>query len=121
MKDASVSEHRYVIVFSHTRTPWCTRVQVHHCVVTSLCVIVSICKRLVFEAIKFESFFFLAFGFYLNHDDVYHLRTVDVFSEGHVCLQLIGVAQGCLDHTLQYVMERRQFGQSVWKFQVLVC
>lgn len=32
--------------------------------------------------------------------------------------QLIGVAQGCLDNTLQYVMERKQFGQPVWKFQV---
>ena len=62
MKDASVSEHRYVIVFSHTRTPWCTRVQVHLCVVISKCVIVSFCKCLIFESINLESCFSLLFS-----------------------------------------------------------
>ena len=30
---------------------------------------------------------------------------------------MIGVAQGCLGHTIDYVMQRQQFGQSVWSFQ----
>lgn len=33
-------------------------------------------------------------------------------------LQMVGLAQGCFDHTLQYVRERKQFGQRIWDFQV---
>ena len=32
-------------------------------------------------------------------------------------LQLIGVAQGCFDHTFPYVIERKQFGKRLWDFQ----
>lgn len=44
---------------------------------------------------------------------------IEMLNEGRIGIgsQLIGVAQGCLDNTLPYVMERRQFGQPVWKFQ----
>lgn len=31
---------------------------------------------------------------------------------------MVGLAQGCFDHTLQYVRERKQFGQKIWDFQV---
>ncbi|KAL7294858.1 hypothetical protein TKK_0011783 [Trichogramma kaykai] len=31
--------------------------------------------------------------------------------------QMIGLARGCLDATLPYLMERRQFGQPIWGFQ----
>ena len=31
---------------------------------------------------------------------------------------MIGLATGCLDHTMKYVMDRKQFGQSIWDFQV---
>ena len=31
---------------------------------------------------------------------------------------MVGLAQGCFDHTLQYVKERKQFGQKIWDFQV---
>ena len=32
---------------------------------------------------------------------------------------MIGVAQGCLGHTLDYVLHREQFGQPVWRFQAM--
>jgi len=38
-----------------------------------------------------------------------------------VCIvQLIGVAQGCFDHTFLYLQEREQFGQKIYSFQVEV-
>jgi hypothetical protein len=33
-------------------------------------------------------------------------------------LKLIGGAQGCFDRTIPYVMQRKQFGKTVWTFQV---
>lgn len=46
---------------------------------------------------------------------------ITMLNEGRIGIgaQLIGVAQGCLDNTLPYIMERRQFGQPVWKFQAM--
>jgi len=35
-------------------------------------------------------------------------------------LQMLGLAQGCFDHTIPYTKERVQFGKSVFDFQVLV-
>jgi len=32
--------------------------------------------------------------------------------------QMIGLAQGCFDHTVPYLKERKQFGQRLWDFQV---
>lgn len=32
--------------------------------------------------------------------------------------QLVGVAQGCLDHTVPYLLERKQFGKRIFDFQV---
>lgn len=32
---------------------------------------------------------------------------------------MIGLAQGCMDATVPYIMEREQFGQKLWDFQVM--
>jgi short/branched chain acyl-CoA dehydrogenase len=31
---------------------------------------------------------------------------------------MVGIAQGCLDHTIPYTLERKQFGSSIFDFQV---
>lgn len=31
---------------------------------------------------------------------------------------MVGIAQGCLDHTIPYTLERKQFGTSIFEFQV---
>jgi len=35
--------------------------------------------------------------------------------------QLVGVSQGCLDHTVPYLLERQQFGKRIFEFQVRLC
>lgn len=44
---------------------------------------------------------------------------IGILNEGRIGIgsQMIGLASGCLDHTIKYVMERKQFGQSIWDFQ----
>ncbi|ELU07915.1 hypothetical protein CAPTEDRAFT_161384 [Capitella teleta] len=44
---------------------------------------------------------------------------ISMLNEGRIGIaaQLIGVAQGCFDRTIPYVMQRKQFGRSVWNFQ----
>lgn len=32
--------------------------------------------------------------------------------------QMIGIAQGCLDATIPYTLERKQFGKDIFSFQV---
>ena len=32
--------------------------------------------------------------------------------------QMVGIAQGCLDATIPYTLERKQFGQPIFSFQV---
>lgn len=32
--------------------------------------------------------------------------------------QMLGLAQGCFDVTVPYTLQRRQFGQSIYDFQV---
>lgn len=32
---------------------------------------------------------------------------------------MLGLAQGCLDCTVPYTHERKQFGQKIWDFQVI--
>jgi len=41
-------------------------------------------------------------------------------NEGRVGIgaQMIGIAQGCLDATIPYTLERKQFGKDVFSFQV---
>uniref|UniRef100_A0A8D0DI29 Short/branched chain specific acyl-CoA dehydrogenase, mitochondrial n=1 Tax=Salvator merianae TaxID=96440 RepID=A0A8D0DI29_SALMN len=34
-----------------------------------------------------------------------------------IAAQMLGLAQGCFDHTIPYIKERRQFGKSVFDFQ----
>lgn len=42
-------------------------------------------------------------------------------NEGRIGIgaQMIGVAQGCLDATIPYTLERKQFGKSIFSFQAL--
>lgn len=46
---------------------------------------------------------------------------IDLLNEGRIGLaaQMIGLAQGCLDRTIPYIMERKQFGQRLWDFQAM--
>ncbi|XP_072026883.1 LOW QUALITY PROTEIN: short/branched chain specific acyl-CoA dehydrogenase, mitochondrial-like [Amphiura filiformis] len=46
---------------------------------------------------------------------------IGVLNEGRIGIasQMIGLAQGCMDHTVPYVMEREQFGQKLWDFQAM--
>lgn len=42
-------------------------------------------------------------------------------NEGRVGIaaQMVGLAQGCFDATIPYTLERKQFGQAIFKFQVI--
>lgn len=44
---------------------------------------------------------------------------ITMLNEGRVGIgaQLVGVAQGCLDHTIPYLLQRKQFGQPIYNFQ----
>jgi len=44
---------------------------------------------------------------------------IETLNEGRIGIgaQMIGLAQGALDHTLRYVIEREQFGRSIAQFQ----
>ena len=44
------------------------------------------------------------------------MKTLDGGRIG-IAAQALGIAQGALDHTIEYVKERRQFGRSIAKFQ----
>lgn len=35
-----------------------------------------------------------------------------------IAAQMLGLAQGCFDATIPYTLERQQFGQPIFKFQV---
>lgn len=41
-------------------------------------------------------------------------------NEGRIGIgaQMIGIAQGCLDATIPYTLERKQFGNNIFSFQV---
>ena len=54
----------------------------------------------------------------LGHGYKYSIETLN---EGRIAIaaQMLGLAQGCVDRTLPYIKERRQFGQPVFSFQVL--
>lgn len=47
--------------------------------------------------------------------------SIEVLNEGRIGIgaQMLGLAQGCFDHTVQYVRERKQFGQKLWDFQAM--
>ena len=36
------------------------------------------------------------------------------------CCQMLGLAQGCLNNTVPYTHERKQFGQKIWDSQVRI-
>jgi alkylation response protein AidB-like acyl-CoA dehydrogenase len=44
---------------------------------------------------------------------------IETLNEGRIGIgaQMVGLAQGALDHTLRYVQERRQFGRAIGDFQ----
>jgi len=44
---------------------------------------------------------------------------ISTLNEGRIGIaaQMVGLAQGCLDKTLPYLKERRQFNQRIWDFQ----
>src|SRR5690606_41109815 len=44
---------------------------------------------------------------------------IETLNEGHIGIaaQMIGLAQGALDHAMRYTRERQQFGQAVANFQ----
>ena len=46
---------------------------------------------------------------------------IETLNEGRIGIgaQMVGLAQGALDHTLRYVKERRQFGRAVADFQAV--
>ena len=46
---------------------------------------------------------------------------METLNEGRIGIgaQMVGTAQGALDHTLRYVRERRQFGQAIGQFQAV--
>jgi alkylation response protein AidB-like acyl-CoA dehydrogenase len=46
---------------------------------------------------------------------------IETLNEGRIGIgaQMVGLAQGALDHTIAYIKERRQFGQSISEFQAV--
>ena len=46
--------------------------------------------------------------------------SIEMLNEGRIGIaaQMLGLSKGCLDHTIRYIRERRQFNQRVWDFQV---
>lgn len=47
--------------------------------------------------------------------------SIEVLNEGRIGIgaQMLGLAQGCFDNTIEYVRERKQFGQRIWDFQAM--
>ncbi|XP_014670388.1 PREDICTED: short/branched chain specific acyl-CoA dehydrogenase, mitochondrial-like isoform X2 [Priapulus caudatus] len=47
--------------------------------------------------------------------------SIGLLNEGRIGIsaQMVGLAQGCFDKTLRYVMERKQFGKIIWDFQAM--
>lgn len=45
---------------------------------------------------------------------------IEFLNEGRIGIgaQMVGIAQGCLDLTIPYTLERKQFGSSIFDFQV---
>lgn len=43
-----------------------------------------------------------------------------MLNEGRIGIgaQMVGLAQGCLDATVPYILQRKQFGKSLFEFQV---
>src|SRR5690606_7358093 len=46
---------------------------------------------------------------------------IETLNEGRIGIgaQMVGLAQGALDHTLKYVQEREQFGRTIGSFQAV--
>ena len=46
---------------------------------------------------------------------------IETLNEGRIGIgaQMVGLAQGALDHTIAYIKERRQFGQPISEFQAV--
>lgn len=46
---------------------------------------------------------------------------IEMLNEGRIGIgaQMVGLAQGCLDATVPYILQRRQFGKSLFEFQAM--
>ncbi|OQV12512.1 Short/branched chain specific acyl-CoA dehydrogenase, mitochondrial [Hypsibius exemplaris] len=46
---------------------------------------------------------------------------IELLNEGRIGIgsQMLGLAQGCFDYSVGYVMERKQFGKRIWDFQAM--
>lgn len=44
---------------------------------------------------------------------------IEMLNEGRIGIgaQMLGLAEGCFGHALDYVRERKQFGSRIWDFQ----
>lgn len=38
----------------------------------------------------------------------------------NLCFQMLGLSQGCFDHTVPYTRQRVQFGKRIFDFQVQI-
>jgi short/branched chain acyl-CoA dehydrogenase len=47
---------------------------------------------------------------------------IGTLNEGRIGIgaQMLGLAEGCFDHAVKYTLERKQFGQKIFDFQVLI-
>lgn len=45
---------------------------------------------------------------------------IEMLNEGRIGIgaQMVGLSQGCFDATVPYTLERQQFGQKIFNFQV---
>ena len=45
---------------------------------------------------------------------------IGALNEGRIGIgaQMVGLAEGCFEHAVKYTMERQQFGQKIFDFQV---
>lgn len=46
-----------------------------------------------------------------------------MLNEGRIGIgaQMVGLSQGCLDATIPYLLQRKQFGRAIFDFQVGHC
>lgn len=51
-----------------------------------------------------------------------YIYAASFLNEGRIGIgaQMVGLAQGCLDATIKYTLERKQFGQEIFAFQVMI-
>lgn len=69
-------------------------------------------------------FFFIIFHqvtFTIQYEYLFRYKYAAGFlNEGRIGIaaQMIGLCQGCMDATIPYTLERKQFGKKIYEFQV---